>query len=346
MGRKNRQGGARRRTLAWVVLLALLALIAAGWLSFARFGRTPLAVGAQRQTLDVERGSNLRGIVAQLHARGLTQAPALYWRALAERMRVAGRLHAGEYALDPGITPVQLLSAMAQGKVLQRDFTIVDGWTFQQLREALAQVVTLRHDGAALDGATLMQRIGAAGEAPEGRFLPETYAYVKGDSDLDILKRAHEAMARTLARLWPQRANGLPLASPYDALILASIIEKETGRAEERTQIAGVFVRRLQNHMLLQTDPSVIYGMGASYAGNIHKSDLTTDTPYNTYLRPGLPPTPIALPGEPAIEAALHPAPGDALYFVARGDGTHVFASTLAEQSRNVACYQLKRCHD
>jgi UPF0755 protein len=346
MGRKNRQGGARRRTLAWVVLLALLALVAAGWLSFARFGRTPLAVGAQRQTLDVERGSNLRGIVAQLHARGLTQAPALYWRALAERMRVAGRLHAGEYALDPGITPVQLLSAMAQGKVLQRDFTIVDGWTFQQLREALAQVVTLRHDGAALDGATLMQRIGAAGEAPEGRFLPETYAYVKGDSDLDILKRAHEAMARTLARLWPQRANGLPLASPYDALILASIIEKETGRAEERTQIAGVFVRRLQNHMLLQTDPSVIYGMGASYAGNIHKSDLTTDTPYNTYLRPGLPPTPIALPGEPAIEAALHPAPGDALYFVARGDGTHVFASTLAEQNRNVACYQLKRCHD
>jgi len=346
MARKNKQGGAIRRTLTWVVLLALLALMAAGWLSFVRFSRAPLAIGTQRQVLDVERGSNLRGIAAQLHARGLTQAPSLYWRVLAERMRVAGRLHAGEYALDPGMTPAQLLTAMAQGRVLQRDFTIVDGWTFQQLRQALAQVATLRHDGAALDDATLMQRIGAPGEAPEGRFLPETYAYVKGDSDLDILKRAHEAMARTLAQLWPQRAQDLPLTTPYEALILASIVEKETGRAEERAQIAGVFVRRLQNHMLLQTDPSVIYGMGASYAGNIHKSDLTTDTPYNTYLRPGLPPTPIALPGKPAIEAALHPAPGDTLYFVARGDGTHVFASTLAEQNRNVACYQLKRCHD
>lgn len=346
MGRKNKQGGAIRRTLAWVALLALLVLIAAGWLSFERFSRTPLVTGAQRQVLDVERGSNLRGIVAQLHARGLTRAPALYWRVLAERMRVAGRLHAGEYAIDPDMTPPQLLTAMAQGRVLQRDFTIVDGWTFQQLRQALAQVATLRHDGAALDGATLMQRIGAPGEAPEGRFLPETYAYVKGDSDLDILKRAHEAMARTLAQLWPQRAQDLPLATPYDALILASIVEKETGRAEERARIAGVFVRRLQAHMLLQTDPSVIYGMGARYLGNIHKSDLTTDTPYNTYTRPGLPPTPIALPGKPAIEAALHPAPGDALYFVARGDGTHVFANTLAEQNRNVACYQLKRCHD
>jgi UPF0755 protein len=345
MGRKKRKGRAIGRILAWV-LLAVLAVVVAGWYDFDRFTRTPLAVGAQRQTLDIERGSSLRGIVAQLRARGLTHAPSLYWRVLAERMRVASRLHAGEYALDPGITPGQLLDAMAAGRVLQHDFTIVDGWTFHQLRDALARVPTLRQAGAALDDAELMRRIGAAGEKPEGRFLPETYAYVKGDSDLDILKRAHEAMTRTLAELWPRRDKDLPLASPYDALILASIVEKETGRADERSRIAGVFVRRLENHMLLQTDPAVIYGMGEAYAGNIRRSDLIADTPYNTYLHVGLPPTPIALPGRPAIEAALHPAPGKALYFVARGDGSHVFASSLAEHNRNVACYQLKRCHD
>jgi UPF0755 protein len=346
MGRKKRKGRAGRRILAWVLLLAVLAAVVAGWYDFERFARTPLAVGPQRQTLDVERGSNLRGIVAQLRARDFTHAPSLYWRALAERMRVADRLHAGEYALDPGTTPGQLLDAMAAGRVLQRDFTIVDGWTFRQLRDALATVPTLRHDGALLDDAEVMRRIGASGEMPEGRFLPETYAYVKGDSDLDILKRSHAAMVRTLAESWPARAKDLPLASPYDALILASIVEKETGRAAERPQIAGVFVRRLENHMLLQTDPAVIYGMGQAYAGNIRRSDLVADTPYNTYLHAGLPPTPIALPGRPAIEAALHPASGKALYFVARGDGSHVFASSLAEHNRNVACFQLKRCHD
>ena len=346
MGRKKKKGRAAWRILAWVLLLAVLVAVVAGWYGFERFSSTPLAVGPQRQTLDVERGSNLRGIVAQLRARDLTHAPSLYWRVLAERMRVADRLHAGEYALDPGMTPSQLLDAMAAGRVLQRDFTIVDGWTFHQLRSALAKVPTLGQAGAALDDAEIMRRIGAAGELPEGRFLPETYAYVKGDSDLDILKRAHAAMVRTLAELWPGRAKDLPLASPYDALILASIVEKETGRADERPKIAGVFVRRLENHMLLQTDPAVIYGMGEAYAGNIRRSDLTADTPYNTYLHAGLPPTPIALPGRPAIEAALHPEPGTALYFVARGDGSHVFASSLAEHNRNVACYQLKRCHD
>jgi len=159
-----------------------------------------------------------------------------------------------------------------------------------------------------------------------------------------VLRRAHEAMSKTLTTLWAQRDPNLPLVKPYDALILASIVEKETARADERNKVAGVFVRRLQKNMLLQTDPTVIYGMGSSYAGTIHKSDLTTDTPYNTYTRLGLPPTPIAMPGKPAIEAALHPAPGDEMYFVARGDGTHVFASTLEEQNRNVACYQLKHC--
>lgn len=337
------------RGRVWLRMLLLLVLLAAvvaavfGWNDYHRFSVTPLNVTQQR-SIDVSRGTSFKGVVAELQRQGLTTANPWYWRLLAEQMHVAGKLHAGEYALKSGITPRQLLANMATGKVLQRNFTIVDGWTFAELRQALAHAEMLKHEGTGLDDAAVMQKIGAAGEAPEGRFLPETYAYVKGDSDLDILRRAHVAMQETLAALWPTRDKDLPLATPYDALILASIVEKETGRADERARIAGVFVRRLRDHMLLQTDPSVIYGMGARYSGNIRKSDLTTDTPYNTYTRPGLPPTPIALPGKPAIEAALHPAPGDALYFVARGDGSHVFASSLAEHNRNVDCYQRKRC--
>jgi len=339
------RGAARLHGLLLVVLaLALAAALAVGWNDYHRFSVTALNVSPQQQSIDVSRGTSFRGIVAELRRQGLTTASPWYWRLLAEQMHVAGKLHAGEYALAPGITPRQLLSDMAAGKVLQRNFTIVDGWTFAELRRALAQADVLQHDTSGLDDAAIMQRIGAGGEVPEGRFLPETYAYVKGDSELDILRRAHAAMERTLAALWAGRAPDLPLATPYEALILASIVEKETGRADERAKIAGVFVRRLEDHMLLQTDPSVIYGMGARYDGNIRRSDLVADTPYNTYTRPGLPPTPIALPGRPAIEAALHPAPGDALYFVARGDGSHVFSSTLAEHSRNVDCYQRKRC--
>jgi len=332
------------RALLLVCGLALLGALAWGWHDFNRFSNTPLPVSAQGDSVDVGRGSSFRSIVAELQQRGVTRANAWYWRALAEQMQVAGKLRAGEYALAPGTTPRQLLANMAAGKVLQRNFTIVDGWTFGELRQALAGADHLRHDSVNLDDAAIMRSIGAGGEVPEGRFLPETYAYVKGDSDLDVLRRAHAAMVRTLATLWPSRDPQLPLATPYEALILASIVERETGRADERTRIAGVFVRRLENHMLLQTDPAVIYGMGAAYAGNLRKADLTTDTPYNTYTRAGLPPTPIALPGKPALVAVLHPAAGNALYFVARGDGTHVFADTLDEHNRNVDCYQRKRC--
>lgn len=332
------------RRLLLIVLLLAAGALAYGWVGYARFGNAPLNVAAQGDSIDIGRGSSFKGIVGELRQRGLSTANPWYWRLLAEQMHVAGKLHAGEYALEPGITPRQLLANMAAGRVLQRNFTIVDGWTFGELRQALAKAEKLNHDSAALDDAAIMQKIGAGGEAPEGRFLPETYAYVKGDSDLDILRRAHAAMVKTLDELWATRAPNLPLTTPYQALILASIVEKETGIPAERAQIAGVFVRRLENHMLLQTDPSVIYGMGVNYAGNIRKSDLTTDTPYNTYTRAGLPPTPIALPGKPALAAALHPAAGDALYFVARGDGGHVFARTLEEHNRNVDCYQRKRC--
>jgi len=338
------QGRALWRVLIVLVLLAVAGGVVYGWMDYQRFARTPLAVSAQTPSVDVAKGNSLRDVVGMLREQHVTNTSPLYWRVLAEQLRIAGRLHAGEYALTAGMTPRDLLLNMAAGKVLQRNFTIVDGWNFRDLRQALAKADKLKQDGASLDDAALMAKIGAPGVMPEGEFLPETYAYVKGDSDLDILRRAHAAMTKMLDTLWAKRDKDLPLATPYDALILASIVEKETGRADERPRIAGVFIRRLQTHMLLQTDPSVIYGMGEAYTGNIHKSDLTTDTPYNTYTRQGLPPTPIAMPGKPAIEAALHPASGTELYFVARGDGTHVFSSTLDEHNRNVACFQLKRC--
>ena len=344
MSRHKMQGRALGRGLIVLVLLAIAGGLVYGWMDYQRFVGTPLTVSAVTPSVDVAKGSSLRDVVGQLHEQQATHTRPLYWRVLAEQLRVAGRLHAGEYALTAGMTPRDLLLNMAAGRVVQRNFTIVDGWNFHELRQALAKADKLKQDGASLDDEALMAKIGAPGEMPEGRFLPETYAYVKGDSDLDVLRRARAAMTKLLDAQWSQRDKSVPLAAPYDALILASIVEKETGRADERPRIAGVFIRRLQTHMLLQTDPSVIYGMGDAYTGNIHKSDLTTDTPYNTYTRAGLPPTPIAMPGKPAIEAALHPASGTELYFVARGDGTHVFSSTLDEHNRNVACFQLKRC--
>jgi UPF0755 protein len=330
-----------------ILLVVLVAAIAVGsWLSFdwSRFARTPLNVPVAGQSVDVARGASFKDIVRDLRDRGATRASPLYWRVLAIEMRASGRLHAGEYLLRPGMTPRDLIGDMANGKVMQRNFTIVDGWSFADVRRALAATDTLSHDTAGVDNDDLMKRLGNEGEHPEGRFLPETYAYVKGDTDSSILKRAHAAMVKTLDVAWAARAPDLPLATSYEALILASIVEKETGRADERPRIAGVFIRRLQLRMLLQTDPSVIYGMGDSYAGNIHKSDLTTDTPYNTYTRVGLPPTPIAMPGRAAIQAALHPVEGKDLYFVARGDGSHVFSANLDDHNRAVACYQLKRC--
>ncbi|MFC5743442.1 endolytic transglycosylase MltG [Dyella tabacisoli] len=344
MNRNKIYGRALWRVLMLLALLAIAGGLVYGWLDFARFSRTPLNVTATTTSIDIARGSSLKDIVNTVREQGLSSASPLYWRLLTEQMHASGKLHAGEYALSAGMTPRDLIANMAAGKVMQRNFTIVDGWNMRDLRQALTHAEHLRQDAAELDDEALMQKIGAPGEAPEGRFLPETYAYVKGDSDLDILKRAHVAMSKTLDTLWQDRDKDLPLATPYEALILASIVEKETGRADERARIAGVFVRRLNMRMLLQTDPTVIYGMGERYAGNIHRSDLTTDTPFNTYTRVGLPPTPIALPGKPALVAALHPAAGNELYFVARGDGGHVFSRSLDEHNRNVACYQLKRC--
>ena len=212
-----------------------------------------------------------------------------------------------------------------------------------ELRAALAAADPLEHQTGDMDDAALMAALGHPGQHPEGRFLPETYAYQRGDSDLAILRRAHAAMAQALDEAWQGRADDVPLATPDEALVLASIVEKETGQAHERPQIAGVFARRLRKGMLLQTDPTVIYGLGSGYDGNIRKRDLTTDTPYNTYTRVGLPPTPIAMPGRAALQAAVNPAPGDALFFVSRNDGSHVFSATYAEHNRAVDCYQRRR---
>lgn len=339
-------GGAVLRLLLGLVLFAALATAGILWRDYSRFLDAPLAVAPGGSTLMIERGSSFRQIVAEVEQQKLSGASVWYWRFLAERMGVTQSLHAGEYALATGLEPRQLLRMLAEGKVLQHKFTIVDGWSFVQLRDALNADEVLKHTGRELENATIMKRIGAGGEDPEGRFLPETYAFTRGTSDLDLLKRAHRDMDKALQQAWEQRADDLPLETPYQALILASIVEKETARADERARIAGVFVRRLKLGMALATDPTVIYGMGSGYNGNITKRDLRTDTPYNTYMRAGLPPTPIAMPGTLAIDAALHPAPGQELYFVARSDGSgsHVFSSNLAAHNRAVACYQLKRC--
>lgn len=338
--KRRMRGGVLRGLLVLIVLAALAAVAWFGY-DYSRFADAPLAVRAPGQTFEIAKGESFKDIVRDLRSAELSSAPPLYWRVLAEQLGVAGSLHAGEYALTAGITARKLLQDMAQGLVLQRRVTLVEGWTFQQVRAALAAAPKLAQTGADSSGADVMILLGARGEQPEGRFMPDTYDYVLGMSDLDVLKRAHSAMQKYLAAQWPRRDPSVPLQNSDQALILASIVEKETAQTQERPQIAGVFERRLKLGMKLETDPAVIYGLGAAYDGKIHSRDLQTDTPYNTYTRAGLPPTPIALPGRAAIDAVLHPAAGDALYFVARGDGTHAFSATLAEHNRNVALYQL-----
>ncbi len=323
-----------------VLLAALLAIAAVvAWRHYLHFADTP--VPASAPSVVIAPGDSLKATLRKLRAAGLAQGTELEWQLLARQVDAAGKLKVGEYALSPR----ELLTRMRQGRVIQYRFTIVEGWNFRQLRAALATATPLQHSIDALDDAALMARLGVAKQHPEGRFLPETYVYQRGDSDIDVLKRAHAAMDKALAQAWEQRAPNLPLASPEQALILASIIEKETALASERPLIAGVFLRRLQLGMKLQTDPTVIYGIGSSYDGNIRRRDLTTDTPYNTYTRTGLTPTPIAMPGREALLAAVRPAPGEALYFVAVGDGTgaHAFSATLAEHNAAVARYLQRR---
>ncbi len=318
--------------LVAVTLVALAALGAGLARQYSSFLDTPLAMEAET-VLQVPRGASMGTVLQELEQRGLTRR---HWR-----WRVLNRLHpvvirTGEYALQPGIRPSGLLDLLSSGEVIRYAFTIVEGWTYGDLRRVLAADTVLTHTLGPTDGdSAVMEALGAPGLHPEGWFLPETYHFVRGDSDLDILRRAYQAMRNTLEEAWVAR-DDIPLSSAYELLILASIVEKETALPAERAEVAGVFVRRLQQGWRLETDPTVIYGLGSSFDGNIRRRDLRTDTPYNTYTRHGLPPTPIALPGGPALFAAARPAPGQAMFFVADGQGGHVFSDTLEQHEKAV----------
>ena len=289
--------------------------------------------------LSIEPGSNPRDVVQQVQQAGVSvNASLLYWW-----FRLSGQarqIKAGSYELDRGITPERLLSKLVRGEEALRSVTLVEGWNLRQVRDALRKADQLKPLTADLTPDELMQQVGKPGVPAEGRFFPDTYTYSKGSTDLALLQRAARAMDKKLEAAWAQRSAQSPLKSPQEALTLASIVEKETGKASDRPQIAAVFSNRLRIGMRLQTDPSVIYGLGSSFDGNLRKADLQNDTPWNTYTRTGLPPTPIAMPGRGALLAAVQPAASNALYFVARGDGSSEFSATLDEHNRAVNKYQ------
>jgi len=329
----------RRIVSAFFKLLVLAVLVAGGlgYVHFRRFTTTP--VGGADTRIEIRRGEALTGVVKGLRDAGVTAGNDVEWQLLAAKMGVRSKMQVGEYAITAGMTPEQILRDIATGKVIQYKFTIVEGWNMRELRTALKTAPHLQHLLEATSDKALMQQLGRPRLQPEGRFLPETYLYTNGSTDIQLLHRAAAAMDKALGNAWDHRDPTLTLKSPDEALILASIVEKETAQADERPKIAGVFVRRLQQGMKLETDPSVIYGLGGSYNGTITRHDLIVDTPYNTYTRFGLPPTPIAMPGLAALRAATHPEPGSALFFVASGNGGHVFSATLAEHNVAVARY-------
>jgi UPF0755 protein len=297
-----------------------------------QFLNSALAIPDDSVVFEVPAGSPFASISRDLAARGYLEHP-VWFRWYARLTGQAGAVHAGEYLISAGTTPRQLLQMFVGGEVQLYSFTIIEGWTFRDLIAALAANDTLEVSIVYEDWPAILESFGAEVQHPEGMFLPETYRYPKGTTGVDILRQAYELLQETLAEQWQRRHENLPVKSPYEALILASIVEKETALATERPRIAGVFVRRLGKNMRLQTDPTVIYGLGTDFDGNLTRRDLQTDTPYNTYTRRGLPPTPIALPGSAAINAALQPATGSELYFVATGlgDGSHKFSNTKAE---------------
>jgi len=327
----------------WLVMLGLGLLLFGGagwfWHQYRQALVRPLDLDAP-VTFEIKRGESLTTVARRLQRQGILPQPRwlLLW---ALERGVSADIRAGEYRLRPGMTPKSLLTLFLSGKVAQHRITLVEGWTVKQVLAALAAEPALKHTLENVPLADLLSVLQLPPGHPEGRFFPDTYFFVRGASDREILRRAYRRMERVLGEEWRDRAADLPLKTPYQALILASIVEKETGRREEQAEIAGVFIRRLRKGMKLQSDPTVIYGMGDAFDGDIRRRDLRADTPYNTYVHPGLPPTPIALPGRSAIHAVLHPADGDALYFVSRGDGSHQFSATLKEHNRAVARYQL-----
>jgi len=323
-----------RRLVSLLLLLAVLVGAGLAWVALA-----PVGLSSSPLDFQVQPGSSARSAARQMADAGVDVPPWLF-EALVRASRSAASLKAGSYEVERGITLWELLQKLTRGDVSQAELAIIEGWNFRQLREKLNAQPELRHDSQGLSDREILQRIGAAEAHPEGLFFPDTYLFSKQSSDLELLARAYRAMQKRLASEWAARDPNLPLQHPYQALILASIVEKETGKAADRPHIAAVFVNRLRQGMLLQTDPTVIYGMGPRFDGNLRRADLLADTPYNTYTRPGLPPTPIALPGQAALQAALHPSSSPALYFVARGDGSSHFSNSLEAHNQAVNKYQ------
>ena len=299
----------------------------------------------QEQLLDVPAGSTPTGTFNRLEADGVLQDA--FWLRLYWRFNLNGQpLHSGEYRMTPGMTAQSLIGVWQRGEVVQYSLTLVEGWNFRQVRAALAKHEKLEQTLTGLSDTQVMDKLGHPGVFPEGRFFPDTYRFVRGMSDAELLEKAYDRLDDVLAKEWSRRAADVPYTDPYQALIMASLVEKETGVPQERGQIAGVFVRRMQIGMLLQTDPTVIYGLGERYTGKLTRAHLKEPTPYNTYVNAGLPPTPIAMVGREAIHAALNPVPGKSLYFVARGDGSHVFSDDLDAHNSAVREFQLKRRAD
>lgn len=326
--------------LGLLLIMALAAAAAAGWAR--HWIDQPMPLRADAVELAVTAGASPRQ-VAQGWVDAGVAVPA--WM-LYEWFRWSGQsrqIRAGSYGIEPGTSPRALLAMMVQGRELFESVRLIEGWTMRQWRAELARAPHLQPASQGLAETALMTAIGAPGQRAEGGFFPDTYVYARGESDLNVLRRAHQAMQRKLAQAWAERPEGSPLATPEQALILASIVEKETGRTDERGLVAGVFSNRLRLGMALQTDPTVIYGLGTTFDGNLRKRDLLADGPYNTYTRPGLPPTPIAMPGLASLQAAINPAPTKALFFVARGDGSSQFSETLADHNRAVNRYQRGR---
>jgi len=311
------------------------------WWDYKTYLQSPLLTNGTSRTIYVEQGTNLTRLLHKLESKKIIEKPNyLLWHA--RIFANPNKLHIGEYQVTNDDTPVSLLDKLLSGKVKLNSITLIEGWSFSQFMSVINKATTIQHHLKELTDEQIMAKLGYDGVHPEGQFMPDTYRYPTGESDIVVLKQAYNAMQKYLLNKWPDRDVGLPFKSPYEALILASIVEKETGKASERKQIAGVFVKRLQVRMRLQTDPTIIYGMGDRFKGNIKRKDLKRDSPYNTYKYYGLPPTPIAMPSREAIDAVLQPTTGDALYFVSKGDGSHYFSSTLKEHNNAVIKYQLK----
>lgn len=319
-----------------ILVLSLLVVAAGGLLWWAN---QPLKLRNSPLDFRVTAGSSLRSAITQMRDAGIDVEPTLL-SIVARVIRADTAIKAGSYAVKDGVTPMRLLNKLLKGKVTQGELTLVEGWTLRQWRTRMDSHPDLVHETKGLSEAQIVAQLGLDVRSLEGRLFPDTYLFDKQSSDLELLARANRAMLRKLDTEWLQREADLPYKSVDEALVMASIIEKETGREADRPLVAAVFVNRLRKGMLLQTDPTVIYGIGASFDGNLRKRDLLTDTPYNTYTRPGLPPTPIAMPGQASLRAALNPARSEVLYFVARGDGSSQFSQTLDEHNNAVNRYQ------